>query len=65
MSASDAEASKVDGAVQITSHRVIYHLLEEVKAWTQAITPKVEKEVVSGEADVLQVLHSTMAVPLL
>ena len=43
------------GAPQISSHRVIYHLLEEVKSWAQALTPKVEKEVVSGEADVLQV----------
>lgn len=42
--------------VQISAHRVIYHLLEEVKAWTQAMTPKVEKEVVLGEADVLQVM---------
>ncbi|KAK9862521.1 hypothetical protein WJX84_000993 [Apatococcus fuscideae] len=51
-------ANKVAG-VQITSHRVIYHLLEDVRGWTQAMTPKVEKEVVSGEADVLQVFPVT------
>lgn len=45
------------GVVQISSHRVIYHLLEEVRAWTQVMTPKVEKEVVLGEADVLQVIY--------
>ncbi len=46
--------------LQISSHRVIYHLLEEVNGWAQALTPKVEKEVVSGEADVLQVRLSLL-----
>ena len=41
--------------VQMASERIIYNLLTTVSSWASDLLPKVEKENVTGQAEVLQV----------
>ncbi|KAK9830345.1 hypothetical protein WJX72_011161 [[Myrmecia] bisecta] len=49
------EAQAKRNSVPIMSHRVIYHLLEDIGGWLAGLAPKVATDVVVGQAEVLQV----------
>lgn len=52
------EANAKQRGVEIVSERVIYRLLEQAVEWLTDAAPRVAREVVLGQAQILQVLPS-------
>ena len=46
--------------MQLASERIIYNLMHRVSQWAAELLPKVEQESVTGQAEVLQVMHAAV-----
>ena len=51
--------------MQLATERIIYNLLTTVSGWAAELLPRVEQEVITGQADVLQVCDTCSSLQLL